>query len=166
VHWNGEHKFWDTLMFVCLAALCERRDRTITAALIVVSGVAISAGFLWFQPELAVYRGLSGIDSALFAMMLVLVAFDHTREGNRWMTWSVVLLGAGFVLKTCYEYVTGATLLVDSTEAGFTPLPLSHLIGAACGLLAAAFSLWRGHGLRRGESTAPGLNFSRLIPRS
>jgi rhomboid family GlyGly-CTERM serine protease len=155
-HWNGEHLFWDTLMFLSLGLICERRDPRVTGGLLALSAGAISLGFLAGQGDLASYRGLSGIDSALFAMLLVVIANDRYRQRNWWSLAGLAVLFAGFAIKICYELASGHTLFVDSAEAGFTPLPLAHVVGAACGTAAGVYSVglrlvaeWRGVSLSR-----------------
>src|SRR4029078_5316519 len=93
---------------------------------------------LWLlHPEVAEYRGLSGIDSALFLnVALVLLHEAHNRR-QALLSWTLGLLLVGFIAKLGYEMANGATLFVDSSEAGFTPLPLVHAVGAAVGILLA-----------------------------
>ncbi len=51
---------------------------------------------------------------------------------------ALIALIAGFEAKLGYELVTGTTLFVDSSAAGFTPLPLVHAVG---GLVGCVFAL-------------------------
>ena len=132
-HWNAEHAFWDILMFGFLAAVCERRSRAAMLWATFASACTISATLWWLAPQLETYRGLSGLDSSLFMLVVVLLVGDAWRDRH----WKFLAGGLGFVaafaLKLAYELVTGTTLFVDSVSAGFIPVPLAHAVGALMG---------------------------------
>ncbi len=139
-HYDGNHLFWDLLMFAILGASCERIVGSRFPAMLAIITAGISASIAWWCPEITVYRGLSGIDTALFVWF---VADQSVRAWNReerivaalWIAPS-----AGLVGKLLFEASTGNTLFVDSSS--FTPLVQSHLAGAAFGLLASVSSRW------------------------
>ena len=134
-HWNADHLLWDAVMFAVLGALVERTSRRAFLATCAVSAAAISAT-LWFcRPGLELYRGLSGIDSALFVFQAGWLVREALRERRCVAALLPTVALAGFAAKIGYELATGATLFVDSAAAGFAPLPLAHVIGAAVGLL-------------------------------
>lgn len=134
-HWNADHLLWDALMFAVLGALVERTSRRAFVLTCALSAAAISAT-LWFcRPGLELYRGLSGIDSALFVFQAGWLVREALREKRHAAALLPTVALAGFVAKIGYELATGATLFVDSAAAGFAPLPLAHVIGAATGLL-------------------------------
>jgi hypothetical protein len=111
----------------------------------------ISVLLPWISPEIGSYRGLSGVDSGLFVLLLMQLAGDGVRRKER--IW-VALPGLGlaaFLGKIAYEYLTGATLFVDSAAAGFVPLPAAHLLGAATGLVVGCVP-W----FLPGDSSSPG----------
>ena len=133
-HWNADHLLWDAVMFAVLGALVERTSRRAFLATCAVSAAAISAT-LWFcRPGLELYRGLSGIDSALFVFQAGWLVREALVERRRAASLVLTVALAGFAAKIGYELVTGATLFVDSAAAGFAPLPLAHVIGGAVGL--------------------------------
>src|SRR5882757_3931597 len=43
-HWSASHFFWDTITFLVLGSIVERRDRPATIATLVLSSIAISFG--------------------------------------------------------------------------------------------------------------------------
>lgn len=92
---------------------------------------------LWLRPEMQTYRGLSGVDSALVALMGTMLL----REAVVLRQWrrvsAMALLFAGFAAKMIYEAGTGTTLFVNATAAGFTPIVEAHLAGAVIGVVAA-----------------------------
>ena len=135
-HWSLDHLVWDLGMLVLLAALCWRLGRGRTVAAVASAAVLIPA-VLWFvSPQMRLYRGLSGLDAALF-VLLAAGLLRRELAGGRWR--SAVLpagLLLGFAGKVVYEAVTGTTVFVDP-GADFVPVPLAHLVGAVCGGAAA-----------------------------
>jgi rhomboid family GlyGly-CTERM serine protease len=134
-HWDNGHLFWDLLMFVVLGALIEARSRAHLLKLVLGSALAISL-FAWFQsPELPSYRGLSGVDTALF----VFVACGYLLDAIRDRQWMQGIIPAGLLLsamgKFSYEALTRSTLFVDSHAAGFTVVIEAHLVGMAVGAI-------------------------------
>ena len=86
---------------------------------------------LWV-PELRVYRGLSGIDSALFTMALLgLLRKAHAEQSRVHVIlfWSV---GFAFLAKLVFELTTGTAVFVDSLA--FRPVPLAHVVGGVVGV--------------------------------
>ncbi|MCH8804552.1 MAG: rhombosortase [Planctomycetes bacterium] len=134
-HWSFEHLFWDVIVLVVLGVLCERTTRGAFGATVVLSALAISTSVWFARPDLAFYRGLSGLDSALFVLYGVLVIRRHRLADWRGVAMLVAL--AGFVGKILFEFVTGDALLVDAQSAGFSVVIEAHVVGAAIGFLAA-----------------------------
>jgi hypothetical protein len=117
-----------------LAALCGRGAFWRLVTCIAASSVAISAA-VWVGTDLRFYRGLSGIDSALFVMLAVQILSERVVKRQRFWTWMTVALLLGFILKLGFEAATGSAVFVDSHASGMTPVPLAHLVGAAVGLV-------------------------------
>lgn len=134
-HWSLDHLMWDALVFVVLGILCERISRARMVVCLVVSAAAIPSVVWWLNPGLENYRGLSGLDSALFTLLLVALARSAIAE-RRWcgVAISMVML-AMFGGKVIYETVTGATIFADHVAGGFEPVPLAHAVGAVAGLV-------------------------------
>jgi rhomboid family GlyGly-CTERM serine protease len=137
VHWNTDHFVWDALMFGVLGCICEQSDRRRFVGCLLGSAAAISAAIIWLLPGTNLYRGLSGVDSALFILACVEWMCDAWQKRDFAFLAVVVLAVLGFMAKLVYEVCTGATLFVDSTGAGFVPLPLVHGVGAIVGAAAA-----------------------------
>jgi rhomboid family GlyGly-CTERM serine protease len=132
-HYDGNHLFWDLLMFTVLAAACERANRRWfpVALLSMTAGITAILGF--YCRDIHVYRGLSGIDTGLFVWLLAeqirrCWSARHRLSACIWSVGVVGLLG-----KLGFEAATGQTLFVDSSS--FTPLVEAHLAGALLGLL-------------------------------
>lgn len=97
--------------------------------ILALSVIVIDAGFLWLNPELAWYVGLSGLLHGLFAAGLV----AWLRE-QRWESWLVL---SAFLAKIGWEQYAGALPLSAETAGGPVVVD-AHLYGAAGGFVAAA----------------------------
>ena len=80
-HWSTDHLVWSGGAFVLLGAICEMRDRCATGALIIASTFLITLGVLLFPSGMSAYAGLSGIDSAFFGWLVILMHLT-LREQN------------------------------------------------------------------------------------
>jgi rhomboid family GlyGly-CTERM serine protease len=139
VHWSTDHLFWDVLVFGAVGWLCERDDRTSYLACVGLSALAISGSLAITLPQMQTYRGLSGIDSALFAMLAVRMGQRELADRN-WIGLSLVCaVAVGFVAKLVFELATGGTLFVDSPAAGMVPVPLAHVVGGLVGVICAVY---------------------------
>lgn len=137
VHFGAEHLAWDAAVFALLSSLCWRLGRGLCLASLAVAGLAIPAVLWILQPELATYRGLSGLDSALYATAALALGQRLWADGRR--AWAVAALGslAALLAKVAYELATRQALFVDATSLGFVPVPLAHAAGGLAGLAAA-----------------------------
>lgn len=136
-HWSGDHLFWDVLAFGALGWLCERDGKQSFLACVGLAALLIPLTVWVALPQMATYRGLSGIDSALFAL-LAARAVCRAAGDKDWSAFAVVtLVSGGFAAKIGFELCTGSTLFVDSATAGLTPVPLAHVIGTLVGVVCA-----------------------------
>lgn len=139
-HWTPDHFLWDSLAFLALAVLCETRvPRGLLLGTVAGSALAVSAGVWLALPGIAAYRGLSGIDSALFVLLAL------SLSGKNPLARAAL---AAFLAKVVWEVSTGSTLFAEAD--GFVPVPLAHLIGGAWGLAMSAIRSGRS-----GPPTAP-----------
>ena len=134
-HWSLDHLLWDVFAFAVLAGLCERAGRTRLLACIIASALSISLGVMVIRPDMPLYRGLSGIDSALFTLVALEMVKRSLIDGDRQRVSIVVACLVAFMLKVVFELLTGTTVFVDSAQSGMVPLPLAHVIGAGVGFL-------------------------------
>jgi rhomboid family GlyGly-CTERM serine protease len=138
-HWNRDHLLWDVAAFFALGTACAARSWRATGICLMSSALAISGTFLLTRADLSCYRGLSGVDSALFGLLAGQLYWQSRRTGDAALgalaKWSFAL----FAAKVGFEIVTGHTLFVDSEAAGFVPLAAAHAagllvgVGTACG---------------------------------
>lgn len=139
-HWNGNHFLWDIVVFAVLGALCETRDRSLFLATILIAAGAISTWMMSAPNGLQTYRGLSGIDTGLFSLLATLLVAEARTKGDRPVQWIVGMGAAGLILKTWWEFQSGATVFVDQTT-DFVAVPMAHVAGGLTGLLVALGSL-------------------------
>ena len=100
--------------------------------------MVIPVGLQYGAPEIAFYGGLSGIDSAIFGLMVAWTFRDSLAERN-WVTALVTALFAvGFMAKVSFEMYTDSTIFVEA-GGDMVGVPLAHILGALVGL---AVGLW------------------------
>lgn len=133
LHWSWEHLWWDVAMFGLLGVICELQLRRSFYATLIIAALSIPIVIQLVQPEISTYRGLSGLDTAIFALLATHWLF----ESYRGCDWPQGLLGGGLLAcligKLAWEFFSGSTLFV--TEVNFIPLPLAHAAGAGCGIM-------------------------------
>jgi hypothetical protein len=146
-HWSMGHFFWDALMFVFLAGLIEKQNRQLLVRLLLLTPPAILLAVWAFGDHLS-YRGLSGLDSALYGASIV-VLLQHRRLHP-----SIALFAGGLFLAKCvFELLSGSTFFVSDLPSGVSPVPLAHLVGILSGILV-AFLVNR-NGYPSGSAEAP-----------
>lgn len=148
LHWSGSHLVWDLAVFSLLGALCEMRHRPRFVATLVASAVLIPLGIALLHPEISRYRGLSGIDSALFGLLAADLGRQRHREGDRTGALVMGLFLVGLAGKIGLECLQGDNLFVS--DSSFVPLPWAHALG---GLVGVALAL--GDGLLPAVSLSP-----------
>jgi rhomboid family GlyGly-CTERM serine protease len=135
VHLSSDHLFWSAATFFALGSLCEILDARKYYAAVGISAVAIPIAIWSGMPDLMVYAGLSGLDCALYSLLMVLFIRREIRSRSWiWVALYSLLLG-GLVAKIVYETTTGLTIFVANTHSDMTPVPLAHLVGACIGFL-------------------------------
>ena len=135
VHLSSDHLFWSTATFLVLGSLCEIMDPKKYYATIGISVISIPIIIWWGMPDLFIYAGLSGLDCALYSLLMVLFIRREIRSRSWiWVALFSLLLG-GLVAKILYETTTGLTIFVANTHTDMTPVPLAHLVGACIGFL-------------------------------
>jgi rhomboid family GlyGly-CTERM serine protease len=132
-HWSGSHLLWDMLVFSMLEAIIEWLSRGRLLLFLAAGCLVISLMVFAFLPEMSLYRGLSGLDSGLFMLLLVLLYRNNTAGSSMLQKMPYFLAALLFAGKTLFEVTTGHTLFVQSSDL-FIPVPLAHLGGAAAGM--------------------------------
>jgi hypothetical protein len=81
------------------------------------------------------YRGLSGVDSALVALLFMELRSEAIRSGQAKQIIVPVVCLAAFVFKVSFELATGDTIFVKSPGSGTAGVPLAHVVGGTVGFL-------------------------------
>ena len=133
VHWSASHLFWSGGTFLLLSIVAAREDPQRFFRCIAAASFAVSAA-VWLGTTLDCYRGLSGIDSALFTMLAARRLQSAHRDGDRRQSIAMGLLLLLFAAKLVFECATGGALFVDGGTT-MRPVPAAHAAGGAAGLL-------------------------------
>jgi rhomboid family GlyGly-CTERM serine protease len=132
VHFNSSHLLWDLVVFLPAGAWLERMTPGWTRWFYALTPLAISALLLLGEPTLSYYAGLSGLATGVL-VLLALVQLQRDTAGPRWFWPGVLLLVAA---KVVTELRAQAPLVVHF-DSGVRTVPLAHLGGIACALIAA-----------------------------
>jgi len=135
-HLTASHLVWDGLVFLALGMVLECWNRRLMAVVVGASAVLITLALPVLIPGLVVYRGLSGIDTALFVCLATLLAAKAYRTHQATILVIVQASLAGLASKVAFEYLTGQSLFVGN---GLTPVPAAHLVGGTVGFLLTLF---------------------------
>ena len=138
VHWSPGHLVWDVGTFLVLGVACELRSRKRFSVCLVGSVVAIPCTVWLLLPELELYAGLSGVDSALFALLGADLVHEQWKKRNPAVLAIALGLSLALAFKVGFEITTGGTIFVADLASGIVPVPRAHLAGALVGLLASA----------------------------
>ncbi len=141
VHLSTDHLFWSAATFLVLGSLCEIMDPKKYYATVGISAISIPIVIWWGMPGLMIYGGLSGLDCALYALLMVLFIKREIRSRSWiWVALFSLLLG-GLVAKIIYETATGLTIFVGNTHTNMVPVPLAHLAGGCVGFFVGVFGV-------------------------
>jgi rhomboid family GlyGly-CTERM serine protease len=132
VHFNPSHLLWDLAVFLPAGVWLERTTPALARWFYVLTPLAISALLLSAEPTLSFYAGLSGLATGVL-VLLALVQLCRDTAGSRWFWPGVLLLVAAKVVVE----LRAQTPLVVRFDPGVRTVPLAHLGGIACALLAA-----------------------------
>jgi rhomboid family GlyGly-CTERM serine protease len=129
VHWDRPHFWLDVIAFLVLGLLYERHLGWRFPCLLLWTATIVGfAQLLWWPPN-TLCRGLSGVDSGLFAAALCFEVTRALKSPRRWL-W-LAPAAALFVCKLVYEATTGRlflSALVLTDEGGVANL--AHVVGA------------------------------------
>lgn len=134
VHWSIEHLLLDIGAFLIVGWLYEQAIGRSYLWILAFAGLAVGVNSLIFLPEMATYRGFSGIDSGQFAVVLCLELRMALRNRRNF----VYLIPAAilFFTKLIFESLTGRMFFgTESLGDIGQPVPLAHVAGAVAALL-------------------------------
>lgn len=139
-HWSWSHLLWDAVVFTALGAWVQRISLRGLLWTLALAAFAIPLVIGWLLPEISSYRGLSGLDSALFGFLTTRLGWEALRNKRRGDAVVVGIFLLGFVLKTLYEMKLSQSIFVGDA-GGMVPVPLAHAVGVGVGLGVAILGL-------------------------
>jgi len=146
VHINWPHVLVNAAAWVIVARLFAQELMPARQLLVLIAtGVVISAGLAHFYPEIAWYRGFSGVLHGLFfagATTWLLGAFVQRETRTLRAAWLPAALVLGGWIKVLLEQpAAGATPFAQ--WLGAATVPQAHLLGTASGTaFALLFCVW------------------------
>jgi hypothetical protein len=137
-HWSWDHLAWDLFAFGLLSLLAWRVAPSRYVPSLLLAALLIPLEIRLNQPQFDSYRGLSGLDCALFGLIVASLWQPPTGDRSGIARKVLALLGAsGFLAKTIYEFTTGHTVFIEmGPSPTFIPALSAHLVGFACGVAA------------------------------
>jgi rhomboid family GlyGly-CTERM serine protease len=133
VHYGPNHFLLDVGVFLVLGLIYEPYFRRSFPWLLLSMCAAIGMACLAVMDENTRMRGLSGVDSGLFAAALFVEFGLARKDPSRW--WWVAPAALLFTFKTIYETATGEALLNTSAILGEMKLATTaHLAGVVSAL--------------------------------
>ncbi|MFY9822023.1 MAG: rhomboid family intramembrane serine protease [Thermoanaerobaculia bacterium] len=134
VHWTPRMAAFDIGMLLGLGAWLEaREDRGLMITGLALGGGLTALAVHTLSPGLQVYRGGSGVASALFVLAAVRIAESPDPRLRTLATAAVAL----FLGKAAFEAFAGQTLFAGPLPQGVHVVPLVHLLGGLGGLVTA-----------------------------
>lgn len=133
VHWTAPMALLDLTVLLGLGGVLEATGRRYAVVTALCLGAAMTGlGVAWFSSGVPVYRGASGLASALF----VLVAMETFAATRRFPVRVLAVASlALFLAKTGAEVATGRSIS-STLPFGIRVLPGVHLAGGAGGAIA------------------------------
>jgi|GEM_PF-1169973 len=135
MHWSAAHFLLDIGAFLVLGVIYERYFGRAYLPILTATTATVGVCVHLFSPEMTTYRGLSGVDSGLFAAILCVEAILACRDRIRWI-WAAPAIIV-FTVKIAYESITGQ-LFFETQSLGDLGIPtaMAHLSGAIAGVTA------------------------------
>jgi rhomboid family GlyGly-CTERM serine protease len=135
VHLNTDHLVWSAMTFFVLGSLCEILHRAKYMMTVGISTIVIPLAIWFIMPHLNVYGGLSGLDCALYSLLIVsFIKREWPIRKWRWVIFYTIMLVL-LPAKIIYEMTSGITIFVNNLLTNMVPVPLSHLVGGIVGLV-------------------------------
>ena len=132
VHWTARMAIFDLGMLLGLGIWLEAQgDRRLAAVTLALGGALSALAVHALSPDLLVYRGSSGVASALFVLAAVRIA----ESPESWSRTLALIAVALFLAKAAFEVLAGQTLFAGPLPSGVRVVPLVHLLGGLGGLV-------------------------------
>ena len=133
-HWGCEHFIWDALAFLIASFVLLRISFFKLIFVILFSILFISLWILCFDPSVRYYRGLSGVDEALFFFLTLSVIFFSIKNRSYTACLTGIIFLSFLSIKLGYEFFSGKMLFVGNIS-GAKLLLSAHFAGAVAGVI-------------------------------
>lgn len=136
VHWSSRMTLLDLGVLAISGVWLEFRSRWLAVGCVLLAVGMISAAIHFLAVDVTIYRGSSGIATATFSALALLITFDHrsSRMLRALGLLSVLLLGAKLILEMNYGTVIEAGQLPEGIRLAVA----AHQFGALAGVVSAA----------------------------
>lgn len=134
VHWTARMGVVDLGALLVLGSWLETQARRRQAAAALAAALAATAAFLPLS-HLDLYRGSSGLASALFVVAALAALTAASSRGARWLA---ALALAGFAAKLLLDAAGITSPAAGPLPEGIGAAPAIHLVGGGAGALAFA----------------------------
>lgn len=142
-HFTAGHFGWCLLATLVLGGACEMLNRRLFLFAGVSSILLIPTALFELAPNVHSYRGLSGIASTFFVLLLFEVLHRRLRERAWVPSAAAAALGVAFVAKILLEMRFDVTVFVANASRPFDPVPAAHLCGVVVAAMALGWSVVR-----------------------
>ncbi len=149
-HCSLDHLLLDALVLALAGTVYQLRGGRRLLPCIALAALTVPAAIWLVMPQLASYRGLSGLDAAVTMLLAVSMLGHGVAARQRGDIVAAGLAVTGLLAKIAFELLTGQTAFVDSVADQFIPVPLAHLVGGLTGVTIALLP-------RRWSLSYPGL---------
>ncbi len=130
VHGSLYHLGLDTAAWLLAGLLFEPALGNRYWGVLAGSAICIDTGFLFLQPDLAAYCGLSGVLNGIMVAGSLSLWRSSQARGDTGRSILYVGVVAGILGKIAVEGLGGAPLFSTINQLGATPVPLAHALGA------------------------------------
>lgn len=135
VHWTARMAFWDLIFVGAAGAWIEWRSRARLAIATVIAVVGTGTGVHLLAPAIDLYRGSSGLATALF----VVAAAEALREARSTAGRVLGVVAIALLLaKIGVEMSVGTGIASGPLPVGVRVMPLVHGIGVTSGAVVVA----------------------------
>ena len=155
-HFSASHLAWNLLAFGAAGWVIEAHGYR--GLWLICLATALGSGLLalWLLPDLAAYRGLSGLATGAIVYFCLRRLAESRRDRVLWLIILALLAG-----KIAYDLSTGQTLLATSAGEPLRVLGLAHLVGAVTGV---AVAVWARRSQHRRQSRVTPDPLAQLSP--
>jgi rhomboid family GlyGly-CTERM serine protease len=130
MHWTPAHLWWEAIAFVILGVWCEHLSRRRWMVLLIAASLLVPLIMWLVLRGVETYRGLSGLNAALFGLLTVMLIRRNMRLQQRHVASVIGVALLVLTIKTLWDLITQ----IGDPIASMAPVPLAHLVGGVIGI--------------------------------